>query len=257
MAPSRSLRLLVVNGCSMTYGAELRSRETSCWGGLVAQHLDLDFVNLAACAGSNNRLVRTTVEQLPRLTGERGLHPEEVLFLGMWTRLNRFEAYGEERDSQGWPGLADSFDDGLWCRIHPRYVERNDARSIAWYRHVQSDFGDRSTFMLNWILLDAWLAGNGYRYGFLWAFDPDPQVFEGLPVYEGRLDRSRLLGADRSPYGGPTFFSIGQALDDLGPYGHPLERSHDLFVENHVLDWVCQLCGIDVARDRSPSNSSS
>lgn len=236
---SPPVRLVVVNGCSMTYGDELRDRLETCWGALLARRLGAQFVNLAACAGSNHRLVRLTVERLERCTVEHGLRPEEVLFLGMWTRLNRFEVFADEPDPQG--GLPDAVPDPGWWRIHPSYIERRDARSIAWYRELQHDVGDRSKFLLQWILLDAWLAQKGYQRGYLWAFEPDPRLFEELPHYSDQLDRSRIIGSDRIPYGGPSLYSVGHSLKDLGPYRHPLERSQEVFVDRYVHAWVLSL----------------
>ncbi|RKN44899.1 DUF6071 family protein [Streptomyces hoynatensis] len=238
MAAASPVRLLVVNGCSMTFGDELPNRLETCWGALLARRLGADFVNLGACAGSNHRMMRLTVERLGGYTAERGLRPDEVLFLGMWSRINRFEVFAGEPDRQG--GLPDIPDPG-WCRLHPTYIDRHDRRSTVWYKELQHDSGDRVEFLLQWVLLDSWLARNGYRYGFLWAFDPDPTIFEELRPYSEQIDLSRVIGSDRFPYGGPSVFSVGKALGDLGPYRHPLVRSQEVFVEEYVDGWVRDL----------------
>ena len=223
----------------MTYGDELRNRLETGWGALLARRLGADFINLGACAGSNRRLVRMTVEHLPGLVAQHNLRPDQVLFLGMWTALNRFEVFADEADGQR--GLPESISDPGWCRIHPAYIARRDARSIIWYRHLQHDLGDRSEFLLNWILLDAWLAARGYHYGFLWAYGPDPSLFQGLEHFDPQLDRSRIIGSDRLPNGGPSIYSVGESLDDLGPREHPLERSQEVFVDSYVHEWVLRL----------------
>jgi hypothetical protein len=238
------VRLVVANGCSMTYGDELADRMNTCWGALIARRLGADFVNLGACAGSNRRTVRLSVERLGRYTAERGLRPDEVLHLAMWTRMNRYEVHADEADP--YPGLPETFTDGGWCRIHPQYVKRKDHRSTSWYRHLQNDAGDRSDFLLGWVLLDAWLARGGYRYGFLWAFDPDPDLFAAFPQYAAQLDLSRVIGTDRTPFGGPSFYSFGAARDDLGPDRHPLEGSHEAFVDEVAYDWAHRLATEDL-----------
>jgi len=237
--PKSPIRLIVANGCSMTYGDELLDRLETAWVALLARQMGADFVNLGACAGSNHRIVRTSVEHLPRLTVERGLRPDQVLFLAMWSRMNRFELYSGEPDRQG--GLPETPADAGWCRIHPAYIERRDARSITWYRHLQHDVGDLSAFLLNWLLLDGWLVKGGYHYGYLWAFEPHPRLFTDFPQYTGQLDLSRVIGSDRRPAGGPPIFDIGQSLNDLGPHRHPLERSQEVFVDEYVHDWVIDL----------------
>jgi hypothetical protein len=237
---SSDVALVVANGCSMTYGDELTDRLQTCWASVLARSLGADVVNLGACAGSNRRIVRTTVEQLDRCRQARGLEPSQVLMLSMWSRLNRFELYGHEPDRQG--GLATSFDDADWCRIHPAYIERRDQRTITWYKHLQTDVGDRSGFVLDWIIFDHWLMARGYPHGFIWAFDPPPSgLFAGIEHYEPLLDTSSLLGAKSQPQGGPSFYSFGVELGDLGPGRHPLERAHADFAEQHLYPWVQEL----------------
>ncbi|MEV6827078.1 DUF6071 family protein [Amycolatopsis sp. NPDC051102] len=230
------IRLLVANGCSMTYGDELGERLETGWAALVARRLEAELVNLGACAGSNQRTVRLTVEKLGGLVGERGLRPDQVLVLSMWSRMNRFEIFGGERDLHG--GLPENVADPGWIRIHPTYIPRRDARSIAWYKHLQNATGDRLTFLLLWTLFDSWLAEKGYHYGFLWAFDPEPELAMEGAAYLANLKGARVIGGDRLPLGGPSLFSIGQELDDLGPDRHPLERSQARYVDDHLWPWL-------------------
>ncbi|MFC9269639.1 DUF6071 family protein [Streptomyces zhihengii] len=238
------VRLLVVNGCSMTYGDELRDRTEDSWAALLARRLDIPSVNLGACAGSNHRLVRVTVEHLGRITRQHGLQPGEVLFLGMWTSINRFEIFTDRPDPRA--GLPDLPDSG-WRRIHASYIDRRDRLSRTWYRELQSEAGDRSEFLLHRTLLDAWLAREGYRYGFLWAYDPDPATFAQFPQYDGGPAPARTIGAEHLPHGGPSLYSVGKALGDLGPDGHPLERSQRIYTEEHLHPWVTRLLARDAA----------
>ena len=243
MTEDSRIRLVIVNGDSQTYGDELADRHWSVWGAVLARRLGADFVNLAVCAASNHRTVRVTVERLDAYATERGLRPDEVLFLGMWSKTARFEAYTGEPDLQG--GLTDEVPEGGWARIHSAYIPRRDMRSIGWFRDIASDHGDHSEFLMYWVLLDAWLARRGYRYGFLWAFDPDPKVFEDLPQYSDQIDFSRVLGAGTFRYGGPSIYALGAELDDLAPNRHPSERSQEVFVDRYLYDWVLELAGGD------------
>lgn len=233
------VRLVVVNGCSMTYGDELRDRLTTGWGAVLAQRLGADLLNLAACAGSNDRIVRLTVDRLGDEIRRRRLRPEEVLVLVMWSRLNRFEVFADEPDRLG--GLPATVADSGWCRIHPAYLARRDRRSTQWYRHLQHDEGDRSRFFVHWVLIDSWLARIGARYGFLWAFDPTEAMFAGMQRYTEQIDFSRVLGNDRFPHGGPSLYSVGAASGDLGPNLHPLESSQQRYVDEHLLEFVTRL----------------
>lgn len=252
------IELVVVNGCSMTYGDELRDRHRSGWPGLVANHFGAELVNLGACAGSNQRVVRQTVELLPGFVAERGLRPDQVLYLAMWSRLNRAEVYSGAPDLHG--GLPDCVDDAGWLRIHPTYIPRRDPRAIAWYRHLQTDHGDAAQFMSQWVMFDAWLASTGVNYGFLWAFDPDPVLAQHFSRHVDQLRRDRILGAGADTLGGPSLFSVGQRLGDLGPDRHPLERSHATYADETLMPWLDRLVagargGLDPHRDPVPVRS--
>lgn len=233
------IRLVVVNGCSMTYGDELGDRLNAGWPGLLAAELGADLVNWGACAGSNQRTVRQTVERLPEIVREMGLKPEQVLYLAMWSRLNRAEVYTGAADLHG--GLPEGLDDDGWARIHPTYIPRRDPRAIAWYRYLQNDRGDASDFMLRWVMVDAWLARSGVNYGFLWAFDPDESLHADFRRFREQLDLRRVIGASEQSLGGPSLFSFGKDLGDLGPDRHPLERSQVEYVKRALLPWVRQL----------------
>ncbi len=88
-----NVRLVVTNGCSFTHGTSLAEPERTCWPRVLADALDAPLVNLAAGGGSNHRLVRTTVEQLPQVVDRAGCTPQETLFVAMWTELARSEVY--------------------------------------------------------------------------------------------------------------------------------------------------------------------
>src|SRR4051812_22292433 len=114
MPSGRSPRLVVVNGCSLTYGLRLADPQASCWGRHVADGLGADCVNLAAGAGSNARLVRTSVNALPDLVAS-GVPARDILFIAMWTDLSRTEVRAPDADR----GHRPDGDDMHWKRIGP------------------------------------------------------------------------------------------------------------------------------------------
>ena len=63
--------ILLANGCSMTYGSELsenhHERMASCWVGQLAQKsAACRAVNLGYPGGSNDRILRTTIEWISK-----------------------------------------------------------------------------------------------------------------------------------------------------------------------------------------------
>jgi hypothetical protein len=237
------IRLVIVNGCSLTHGDEHEAPDETSWGPVLARRISTPCVNLASDGGSNRRLVRTAVAQVDVLTAWHGVQPRETLFLAMWTKLNRSEVYAGEPDP--YPGLSDAFVDRDWHRILPWLLGRSDRPSVAWYRYLQHDVGDRLDFLLGWVLLQAWLRQRGYRHGFLWAFDPDPTAFRGGPEFTAQIDFRRVIGADDGGFGGPSLYSIGRMLGDLGRRNHPLERSRDYYVHNVLYPWLEVACDRD------------
>ncbi|WP_458083416.1 DUF6071 family protein [Streptomyces malaysiensis] len=95
--------LLYANGCSMTYGAELvddadpdpvrqRYREDHSWPARLGEFLDADrVVNDAVISGSNDRIVRTTIDWLAehREDAEKG----HLLIVIGWSGAMRREFY--------------------------------------------------------------------------------------------------------------------------------------------------------------------
>jgi hypothetical protein len=241
-----SIRLVVTNGCSFTYGTDLSDRGRCCWGRQVADALGADFVNLAAGGGSNRRLVRTTVEQLPAIAERYGCSPTEVLFLGMWSELPRWEVY--DPDDPDAVALAESFQDRAWHRIGLWHLDRKYRPALAYYRHLQHDEGDLLDLLLGYSLLESFLRDNGYRYGFMLVEDLlPPDLTAGR--YDNLLrhiDARRLLGGWRD-CGELSFLSVverrGLPMSGRPPRhkrrnGHPLEEAHATYAREYVLPFV-------------------
>lgn len=49
------------NGCSLTYGDELKNPQESSWPSLVASSLNADFKNDAVSGGTNDRILYRTL----------------------------------------------------------------------------------------------------------------------------------------------------------------------------------------------------
>jgi hypothetical protein len=71
------------NGCSFTYGDELRNPRESAWPVLVAQHYDKEFTNDAVSGGTNQRSVYKTILNINQFD----------FFIIAWTSYSRFTLY--------------------------------------------------------------------------------------------------------------------------------------------------------------------
>ena len=61
------MKKLWVNGDSHTAGAYSPNYVADPFAKQIAQHLDLEYTNLALSGGSNQRIIRTTIDSLPDL----------------------------------------------------------------------------------------------------------------------------------------------------------------------------------------------
>lgn len=237
MSSDRSPRLVVVNGCSMTYGLQLADPQATCWARRVADDLGADCVNLAAGAGSNARLVRTSVNALPALVAS-GVPARDILFIAMWTELSRTEVRVPDADLRQRP----DGDDPYWKRIGPWRIYNADEQSELYYRRLQSDDGDLENFLVGWILLDAFLSRLGVRaaYCLAWNVLP-PDAFTRHPVLTNQLDEHRLFGGFHSCRKLSFGARVWGGRFPASPDKHPLEDGHRHYAEQLLLPWLRRL----------------
>jgi hypothetical protein len=229
--------MIITNGCSFTWVDELSDR-ADAWPFVLGRRLGVDVVNLAVCGGSNRRAVRTTVEAVPRLVRSHGFAPHEVLVLIMWASLERYEFFDEEPDPIGrseWlPG------DENWRRVLPWASRRKDRLAHTYYSRIHDDHGARVTFLVDWVLVQEFLAHQGYRHGFL-AARPLTEDPSALPAHlTAMLDKPKILGG----LAGLNSHAMLTLTDGRYPYGprrHPLAGAHERFAVESVLPWSRQL----------------
>lgn len=254
--PGWPVRLVVVNGCSFTYGTDLMDRKRSCWGRVLADGLGAGFVNLAAGGGGNKRLVRTTVEQLQYVAAAQGCQPSEVLFIGMWTELPRFEIYDPAEPEHA--AMADSFKDRPWHRIGVWSMERGYRPAKPYYRYLQHDEGDFLDFLLGYVLLESYLKQRGFRYGFslVQCFPPLVEQPEVYADYLGDIDEGHLLGGWRNCCD-VSFIEVirsrslpvsGRPKGATRGDGHPLEEAHRVYATEYLAPFARQLLETDSSR---------
>ena len=74
---------LYFNGCSFTYGDELKNPQKSAWPTLTANHLKCDFLNDAVSGGTNDRIMYKTIQNINNY---------DCFFIA-WTWYTRFTEY--------------------------------------------------------------------------------------------------------------------------------------------------------------------
>jgi hypothetical protein len=229
-------KLLIANGCSVTYGTELTDKARESWPAVLGNLLDVPVVNLACTGGSNRRMVRTTVSNVDRVCREAGVDAADALVMCMWTgpdRTEYFKPRPKDRDT-GDPGdrpLHLPYEE-QWFRVGAWRTE-NDKGTEAIFRYLHDDTGAVVNWLLDWLMLDGFLRARGAtaRYAYAWHL---LRTFPKPP--EGEIQDLIELLDPATVYGGQTWTS-GQSFNDIsvaagfapGRFGHPLAGAHANF----------------------------
>jgi lysophospholipase L1-like esterase len=236
MSPDRDIgvSLLVVNGGDETAGVGLDDPNRSAWPAVLATALGADLVNLAQAAGSNRRILRTTVSSLPTLLQQRRAQPAETLVVSMWTNIDRYEAMTT-------PRLGSLVGRGApegrhWRPITRERAEAGDHRSQAWYRLYRSLYG-ASELYLSAVLLEHWLLDEGYRVLNTAAADLTAGVDDPFTEYRIQMHDAHYVGGT-AHWLQTSLAGVARALDDLTPAGWPGARAHSAFALERVLPWL-------------------
>jgi hypothetical protein len=228
-------KLLVVNGCSLTYGTELAEPGREAWPALLGDQLGIPVVNLGCSGGSNRRLMRTTVTNLDRVCRDAGVETHDALVLSMWTGIDRTEYFRAKKlDTGPRPGLP--YEDN-WYRVGIWRVDE-DSPTRAYFRYLADDVTTTVNWLVDWLMLDGFLRSRGVtpRYAFGW------HVFRNFASMPGgeigslvdMLDPTTIFGSQAF---GPdhvftssrdyAFTTISSAQNfEHGEYGHPLAEAH-------------------------------
>lgn len=187
--------LVYANGDSWTYGSELEDRVLS-WPWLVARDLGRELYNAAVPGGTNDKIVRTTVEDCLKFV-RLGQQP---LVLIAWTQLHRFEL-----------PIASSGGENYYNFVNP-----NDTDTPAIGTEIWQSWSTDQTDVARWcqqqLLLAAFLTELGIPYHFFITFNRITVLHSQWPQHT-------------VAYHNQAFDLITQA-QPVGKHKHPLEQGH-------------------------------
>ena len=219
--------LLVVNGCSYTYGYEIDEsvREKSCYGNVLADKIWYDSFNIAVSGSSNDRIFRTTLDWIFKNDYEK------VFFVIGWTNKNRREYYYAPYKNYIQlvnRGYTQDFDNKIRQQMYEWYYEdcilSDDASDDINYLHnvinLQNVFKSRN---INYLMFDcvknhSWQKSNECFYN---EIDYERYVTETT-----FLDYVEERGYPFEPYG-----------PQKNLRGHPLEEAHKAW-GHYLFDYV-------------------
>ncbi len=83
--------ILFTSGCSFTYGEELEDRQFA-WPFVLGKLLNCDVINKGICSGSNDYIIRTTMEFISKAINDN-INIEDILIILGFTTENRKECW--------------------------------------------------------------------------------------------------------------------------------------------------------------------
>ena len=268
------IKLLVVNGCSLTRGQELDSPETDAWPAIVSAHLGLRMVSLARDGGSNRRVVRITVSRMHSICREHDVAPGEVLVLILWTGIDRAEYLARPPDHppdgragphrRSSPATIRAIEwelIGPWLKTRRNRAVQPDGRVArraaarvagAFYEHLWSPEAQQANFIVDWAMLDGFLTSCGFHARYAFGYPEMPGWFDHDAGLSDLIDRSRVFG--RCDGRRENSF-IGLTWDmPRGPLFHPLADGHRLFGQT-LASWLQRDHQTMAAAELTPPNN--
>jgi len=208
------------NGCSLTYGSELEDRENDCYPSKVAKHFNLPVINNAKPGSSNQRILRTTIQDVEDLL-EQGKTP---LVLVSWTISSRFE-------------LCDENDE--W----KQFSEPDDKLSKIIFSKYSSNNGQFETLMLQMTLMENFLKQKEIS-GLQFNMFPMPIFnldWETLDKNARKFDRQYTI---------TPMFNIGMYVDsfydwDKQPNHHPGPKGHTI-ISDLLIKYIEERYGSEI-----------
>jgi len=240
--PDVVIKLLVVNGCSLTQGLELGEPERDSWPAILSRRLGVELVNLAREGGSNRRIVRTTATRIIDISRDYGVDPAEMLVLLLWTSTERAEyldattRYPRKGIDRGpYAGNREAIRSAEWNQIGPWLRTRRNRAVRAFYNHLWSPEAQHANFIVDWALLDAFLSLRGFHARYAFGYSEETGWTTGDDGLDHLIDRQRVLGGcDGVPEN--SFLGLTWNLP-RGPRKHPLADSHHRFAEK-LQSWL-------------------
>ncbi len=219
--------LLYANGCSMTIGAELADPAESCYPSLIAKKFGMTVFNASQAAGSNSRILRTSLLWVANFL-QNGGAPEELFVLIGWSGPDRREFGLSSEEGAPDPEL-------FWRSLHINYQLPDSPSDLIRLRKIlQRSFWSNRESMARFLIevnsLQSFLIHNSVRFCFSHSIPVCPLHPELTPL--AKSVNSETFYRFMDP--GTDFLTYSRSAGvPFGPMHHPLEEGHE--------KWACQL----------------
>lgn len=167
---------LYSNGDSWTYGDELNNKD-DCYVNLISKNYNLPLINNSLPGGSNERILRTTIQDVSTLL-KQGKKPFVIV---AWTLPHRFELFDTESDD-------------FAVFAGPKFSKDPELGKLIWSRR-SSDKSDVIMFLTQVISLQSFLKQNDIPYYMCNVFKIlyellDPKLLE---IYQSQIDTNLYM----------------------------------------------------------------
>ncbi len=229
--PTKQFDCIYANGCSWTFGSELRNpaypnlisnwepvhdhyRQQYSWPTLLATGFNVPIYNGSTAGGGNDRILRTTIRDVNKLVQE-GLRPFVVV---AWSQLHRFELPEKGRN---WRPFVGPSEDNL----------PTVAKEI--FSLWSSDYTDVERWIDQLITFDAFLKNLGLDYLATTVFSNSYRLFEQATIDQyfapnvNYLKNQKILKNNLLHHSLESYLKQQEGVG-YGPGGHPLERGQEL-----------------------------
>lgn len=199
---------LYVNGDSWAYGHKLDelTRMDQCWPGIVAKNLELELILNAYPGGSNQRIIRTAVQDIQSLIN-KGKRPLVII---SWTFLHRYELC--RLDNNHWDRFS-----GVGYEADPELANIITSR-------YNSDIGNMEVFAVQSLLLQSFLKNNQIPYLLVPTFNINFELLptELLETISNSIDLKYFMHDFNLRSYLNSFNDLDWIDDHPGPEGHRL-----------------------------------
>jgi hypothetical protein len=199
---------LYANGDSWAYGAELSDKNDS-FVNVISKNYNLPLMNSACPGGSNQRILRTTIENVSRLL-QQGKTPFVIV---AWTLPHRFELYSSEEKK-------------FVTFSSPNSAADIDLGNLIWSKW-SSDKTDVINFLTQVISLQSFLKQNNIPYFMTNVFKI---VYELLDKSEIELFQSQI-DVDHYMYNLPLKVLLTPYINIEWGADHPLTEGHAIIAK--------------------------
>lgn len=195
--------ILYCNGDSWAYGEELENTDDS-FVNVVAKNYKLPVINSALPGGSNQRIIRTTIEDVSRLL----IQGKKPFVLIAWTLPHRFELYSaDKKEFVTFSNPNSSADEQL---------------SNAIWSKWSSNKTDVVNFLTQVISLQSFLKQNNIPYFMTNVFKIVYELLddEEIKLYQSQIDTNFYM------YNLPLKVLLTPYINIKWGLEHPLEEGH-------------------------------